>query len=142
MTAYRFSGVWLDISASTTMRYVTTNDDSGITIADALLNHSNAELLQYWHGELFTLTTPSPTNAQYPLVASIARLTFTTGLGNVEIVLPAPQAAILNADGITVDPSMITDVISAVVGHVVDAAGNPVTGFVSGTVTQGTVSPQ
>lgn len=114
------------------MRYIDTADDTGIDVADALLTESNAELFQYWHGELFTLTTPSPTNAPYPLVASIARLIYTTGMNDVQIILPAPSASIFNADGRTVNPTAIASITAAVVGHVVDNAGNLVTAFKTG----------
>ena len=131
-STYRFSGVWLDIGAQTTMRYVDTSDDTGHLVAVALEEYSNAALFQYWDGQLFTASMPSTSSLAYNQTQTVARLVFTTGTEDVSVVLPAPLLSIFMSDGRTVDPTSIPDIISAVVGHVVSNAGNLVTAFVTG----------
>jgi hypothetical protein len=60
-------------------------------------------------------------------------LTFTTATGElVNLSLPAPKGAIFKADGVTVDPSAIADVIAACIGNLCTAAGVAVSAYVGG----------
>jgi len=123
--------VWADTGGRTRATLL----DGNATLASvqaALQNHSQADILFYIEGPQVG-STPAPAGGVFPSVGDTVRLTFTDASGNMlNVVLPAPSANIFLADSVTVDATMIGDIITAVVGTVLSAAGNPATAFVAG----------
>lgn len=123
--------VWIDLQGRTTTSIPAADPDASGIMA-ALLNHSGAAVQQWFEG-VPTFPGATPSGVLLPDVADLARLTFTDAGGSlVNLSLPAPNAGIFEADTVTVDPTTIADIITASVGVLVSAAGNPVTAFVGG----------
>lgn len=132
MPNQRQAVAWIDVGGRTVQTVFLVND-TGSTLRAALLGHSNADVLDWFEGVDNFTTSPSPTFATFPSVNDNARLLFEDGSGNqASITLPAPQSAVFLADGVTVDPSAIADVISAATTYLVNSAGNTVTTYIGG----------
>ena len=126
---------WVDLQGRTTISIPAADPDSSGIMA-ALLNHSGASVQQWFEGPP-TFPGVTPSGAFLPDVRDLARLTFTDAGGSLVVVsLPSPNAGIFATDTVTVDPTTITDIITACVGTLVSAAGNPVTAYVAGTRNQ------
>lgn len=125
------SVAWID-AGGRTRQTITRTSTTASAIMSTLQGHSNAGVLEWFEGpdnQLFG----TGVNATFPDVADAAILTFTTAIGTlVTLTLPAPKLAIFMADGATVNPSAIADIIAAALANLVDGAGNPVTAYVAG----------
>lgn len=98
----------------------------------ALRGHSNADVQQQVEGPVVDYA-PAPVAGTYPSVRDQATLIFAAADGTqTQVILPAPKAAVFMADGQTVDPSVINDIIVAVVAAVQTASGAAVTNYVGG----------
>lgn len=123
--------IWVDAQGERVMHVITTSSGVG-SIETALGNHSNAGVVECWEGvdEFPTALTSVST---YPTVRATAVLTFRDATGSIaKLFLPAPSSAIFMSDGVTVDPSQISDIISSAVGNLISGAGNTVISFVGG----------
>lgn len=123
--------VWLDQNGAS--RLTTPRADTSLSsIQSALLAHSNAVIAYFWEGAQ-TVVGGSPVAATYQSVGDSVRLMFQDASCNqVALILPAPKSNIFFADSETVDPSTITDITAACLGHLQTAAGNVVTDFLGG----------
>lgn len=131
MSDHAVGAVWADVTGRTRLTIIKAATNP-CTILTKLQGHSNAEVLYNWDGQLDP-TIGTTTAAQYQSVAQNVTLVFQTASGSVlKVTLPAPDTSIFLADGVTVDPSAITDVITACVGELSDGAGNVATAFVAG----------
>lgn len=132
MTRQRQAIAWIDVGGRT-VQTIFLADTTGSDLRAKLLGHSNADVLDWFEGDDNFTSVPSPTFATFPSVFDNARLLFEDGSGNqASITLPAPQAAIFLADGVTVDPSAIADVITSATTYLVNSAGNVVTTYIGG----------
>jgi len=131
MAAQKRYIVWIDAGSRTTAT-IPCSDPGNTALMAALQNHSNAGVLNWFEGPENALT-PTATSAIFADVRDLARLTFSDPLGSlVNLALPAPQQGIFMADSVTVDPSMISDIIAAAIGHLCSSAGATVTSYVAG----------
>lgn len=77
--------------------------------------------------------TQEPGSGVYSTIADKVTLLFQTASGvTIQVTLPAPDASIFLADGKTVDPAQIADIITACVGTVQTLDGNVAIGFLNG----------
>lgn len=130
--ADRRTTVWQDAGGRTSAHLLTTSGGAAAVEA-ALAAKSNAGVLLSWEGAL-TVGAPAPVNAPYPDVQDVALLVYSTAGGTlVKVALPAPQASIFMADGVTVDPAQIGAITAAIIANVVTAGGAAVTAYVGGT---------
>ena len=139
MATDAYTLVWVDAAGGNSFRTIKVSGDPSAIIT-ALTARSNAGIAQYWGGPL---NQPGnlPTIADYPTAAQVAYLRFVDASGAVaNVALPAPPTSIFLADGINVDPSQITGIISACVGTLVTASGAPVVAYQSGTLGRGQVT--
>jgi len=128
--------VWGDVSGSASLNTIITNTGIG-AIETALQAHSNGAILTCSEGVLDVYST-TPVNASYPLIETSALLVFADALGSVgTLTLPAPQSSIFMADNETVDPSTISDIITAAIGTLLAGSGNPVTVYIKGYLRKG-----
>lgn len=126
--------VWIGAGTGLTINRVRTQSGAG-SIQAALLNHSNADVNDWWEGDLHINTSPSPVNAQYPNLVPPTVLSFLCADGTIATVrLPAAKIGIFLADGSTVDSTAITDIISACVGNLESPTGSLATAFLGGTL--------
>lgn len=78
--------------------------------------------------------TPA-SSGQYSLCTTTAVFNFLTGaLSGVQLTVPAPDASMFAADGVTIDPTsaLAAAVIAGVIGFLTDSAGNVVTTYTTG----------
>jgi hypothetical protein len=124
--------IWIDNNSFTTQTIVGSDPDAS-TIQAKLLLHSNGDVLNWFEGPPHPNPTPSTSGAVYVTVSDTARLLFLDSGGSlVTLNLPAPQASVFLADGVTVDPSAIADIIAAFIADGRSALGNPIASFVAG----------
>lgn len=132
MSAQKRQIVWIDLQGKTTATIPCADPDNSSIMA-ALQNHSGADVFSWFEGPANFLT-PAPSGVEFAGVTDVARLVFTDASGSlVTLALPAPNLGIFEADTSTVDPSTITDIITACVGSLCSAAGGLVTAYVAGT---------
>lgn len=123
--------VWIDVGGRTKATIPCTSTGAS-SIQAALLNHSNADVQEWFEG-FDTVLFPSPSAALYPDVIDVARLTFTDAFGSLaNLTLPAPKSGIFLADGVTVNASAIADIIAAAVGNLCSSGGGTVASYVAG----------
>jgi len=138
MANQRQSVAWVD-NGGRTRQTIFVAGSTGSTIRAALLNHSNADVLDWFEGVDNFNTSPSPITAAFASVRDAARLVFADGSGNqVGLTLPAPAEDIFLADLVTVDQTMIADIITAAQTYLINSAGNLVTTYLSGVRTANT----
>jgi len=131
-TVYKRSVIWLDAGGRTRQTIPATLTGAGLLVGD-MAAFSTAAVVEYFEG-VDTFTPSTPVGGTFPDVQDIARLTFKTGAGDlVQLALPAPNVGIFLPDGVTVDPSVITLIISDAIGNLCTPAGVAVTAFVGGT---------
>ena len=109
-----------------------TNSGLGGIVA-ALNGVSNAFIREESSGAR-TSHTGTGTVATYPTVRSTANLQYrdsTTG-AMARVYVPAPVSGIFLPDGVTVNPSAISTLNTAVIGAVLAGSGNVVDTFVGG----------
>jgi len=123
--------VWIDAQGERTLNVITTQ--SGVGGIEAQLSAlSNASVVECWEG-LDEVYTVSPVVAQYPTVRITAVLLFASASGSVgRLYLPAPIPTIFLSDGITIDPTQITALISAAVGSLICGDGTVAATFSGG----------
>lgn len=139
MAEQRMSVVWQDANGQQTVRSISTAF-GGSTILGDLFALSNAAPFQYWEG---TLVTPSDTPSTNPYLSArqVAYLTFRDAANNTaRLALVSPHSSIFLSDGVTVDPSAISTLITDCIGNLMTAAGTTVTVFVSGVLAGGAVN--
>lgn len=130
--ATRRSIVWVDANGSTRQSLVRGNATLA-GVQAALIAVSNADYQSQFEGTEHVNGAPAPISATYQPVGDYVPLVYSTAGGDlVYVTLPSPQAAIFLADQETVNPAAIAAVTAAIVGTVVDAAGNAVVAFVGG----------
>lgn len=124
--------IWTDANGVSTQTVLRGNADLA-AIVTALINHSAGGVSDSAQSVQPLLPVSSPVSAVYGSVADRVALFFATGVGNqVQVTLPCPDQAIFLSDNKTVDPTTITDVITACVGTITDVAGNVVVSYVNG----------
>jgi hypothetical protein len=123
--------VWQDANGSFTLRSLKTLAGAA-AIATALQGKSNAAVVETWEGT-DTFTGAIAGAGSYLSAGQVAYLEFTDIANNVTTVaLPAPDSAIFQADGVSVDATQIAGIIAACIGALTTAAGNAVTAFKAG----------
>lgn len=126
--------VWIGAGTGLTITRIRT-DSGAASIQSALLGHSNADFNDWWEGDAHVNSSPAPSNAQYPNLVPPTILNFLCADGTIAVVrLPAAKIGIFLADGVTVDASAITDVITACVGNLRSPSGSLATSFLGGTL--------
>lgn len=126
------SVIYIDAGGVATIHLIRTHTGGG-TILNLLLGHSNADVSSTWEGTEVVNSTPSPVAAEYPSGRIVAALTFLAADGTLATLnIPAPKINIFLADGTTVDPTQIADVIAACVGQLIAPSGSLVTSYVAG----------
>ena len=128
----RRTTMWTDFAGTNQMGTLRTSAGAG-SVQSQLALLSNAAPVEFWEGtDVFTGLTP--VNGQFPNIADFANLLYSTAAGNlVAVRLFAPKAAIFKPDLMTVDPTAIAALTTAVLANVLDANGNAVTSYVGGT---------
>lgn len=123
--------VWADYTGRTRLTIIKAAT-TPCSVLTALQGHSQAEVLYNWDGDLDP-GIGAAVAGEYQSVALSATLVFDTATGSkLYLTLPAPSLDIMMADGVTVDPSAIVDIITAAVGNLSDGGGNVATAFVAG----------
>lgn len=90
----------------------------------ALQGLSNADVTQSWEATPTINGAPAPVAATYVAVGDYAALVYEDAGGSlVYITLPAPQAGIFLADGVTADPVAIATASAAIIGTVLTGSG-------------------
>jgi len=132
--------VWIDSQSENVLHVMTTTAGAGTILSD-LAALSNAAPSFQWEGDIVDLS-PAPVVATYPSVRVTARLFFTdAATGSIAtLYIPAPKPSILLPDGVTVDPSAITTLITDCIGNLVAGSGNTVTMFTGGQLWQQRIS--
>lgn len=126
------SVIWVPAGPFSTITLIRTST-GGAAIQAAILNHSNADFLNEWEGTLNINSSPAPVNAEYPNTNQQARLVFTCAdATQAELIIPAPKIGIFLSDGVTVDATTITDIISACTGNLLSGSLSPATTYRSG----------
>lgn len=126
------SVIWVDGAGGSTITLIRADTDAS-SIETELLAVANSDWFNEWEGALNINTSPLPTIAAYQSVAQRATLSFQcadTTIATVQIV--APKGSIFLADGVTVDPSMITSLITACVGTLLSSTLSPAVTYVGG----------
>lgn len=127
--------IWIDAQGQRVLHVVTVASAVG-SIETALLNHSQADIVQQFGGTVANASV-APGVATYPTVRVTAVLYFADATGSIgKLFLPAPDANIFLPDGDTVDPTAIPDIISAAVGQLLAGSGSPVVAFTGGKLIQ------
>ena len=133
MAVQKRSIAWIDVGGRTRQTIPFCDPDCGALMA-ALQNHSEATVLEYFEGPVVSLSGTAA-GAQYADVAITARLVFQDATGHEAAVsLPSPDVSIFLPDQVTVDPSAITDFLTAAIGHLATSAGTLVTTYKAGTL--------
>lgn len=124
--------IWIDAQGQRVLHVITTGSGVG-PIETALANHSNAGVLECWEG-LDENMSPTPSTSPLPTVRSTVQLNFRNMASGsrATLFLPAPQTNIFLTDGTTVDPSLISDIISAAEGNLLAGDGSLVDDFTGG----------
>jgi hypothetical protein len=131
MATKRMTVNWASAYGLITSRSITT-DGGASTILTDLQALSNATGQQYWEGDV-TFNSNVPSTAPYLSVVQIAVLEFEDASGfTARLSLPAPQSGIFLSDGTTIDPSMISTLITDCIGTLQTAMGTLVTSFKGG----------
>jgi hypothetical protein len=124
--------LWVDGAGGSTITLIRTST-GGASIETEILGVINADIFNEWEGTLNINLTPAPTVAPYQSVSQKAQLVFLCADGTTAgVTLVAPKLGIFLADGITVDSSMITSLITACVGNLLSPTLSPATAFLSG----------
>lgn len=132
MTNVNRSIVWVDGAGGSTISLIRALT-SASTIETELLAVSNSDWFNEWEGTLNINLSPAPTIASYQSVSQQATLVFQCADGTTARVnVIAPKLSIFLADGVTVDPTAISSLITACVGTLLSATLSPATAFVSG----------
>lgn len=99
-----------------------------------LQSQSNAYIAQIAEGVVTTFTFPAPVPNPYPSVVQLAVCTYLDSASNQgTIKIPAPKRSIFLADGITVNPAILANILSnALVDSFVSPQGNAISSMVSG----------
>ena len=125
------SVLWTDYGGSNTITKIETNGGAS-SIVEAIQDISNADWVNRWEGPT-GFNTASTTFAQYPAASQQALMQFMCADGTVaRLAIPAPQIGIFLADGVTVDSTMIADLIAACVGTLAAPSGSLATSFLVG----------
>lgn len=123
--------IWLDAGGRTRQTLPATLTGATLIQGD-LQAISNAAIVEWFEGT-DNFISLAPTSALFPDVKDIARLTFTTGPGNlVDLAVPAPISGIFKPDLVTVDPTAIAVLIGDCIGNLSTSGGIAVTAFVGG----------
>lgn len=134
MALTRRGVVWIDAQGENLL-HVMTGVSSMSAVQSGLAALSNAGPLFDWEAEEDSFS-PAPTSSVYPTVRVQAVLIFqdSSTASIAKLYVPAPLSSIFLSDGVTVDPSAIGSLISAVEGVIVAGSGNPVDTFVGGQI--------
>ena len=95
---------------------------------------SNAIIVQIAEGAVTNFTNPPPVAAAYPSVVQCAECTYLDVSGNAgTIKVPAPKLSMFLADGITVNPAILANILgNAQADNFVSPQGNALASMVSG----------
>src|SRR5579863_2339040 len=103
---------------------------AGATSIENDLNALSQAQIDWCTQGVYETYTVTPGGGQYPSVNDWVALLFQTTAGTqVRLTLPAPSTSIFQADGQTVNPAMISTLITDCVGNLTDDAGNVVVSF-------------
>jgi hypothetical protein len=129
--AERANLIWVDSQGEQVLHIIVTS--TGVSsIRTALQAASNAVVTADSEGTNVSFSS-TPTVATYPSVRTTARLNFVSASGSRgSLLLPAPQSSIFLTDGVTVDPTAITGIITAAVGNLLAGDSTLVTMFTGG----------
>jgi hypothetical protein len=133
------SVVWVDASGYRGITRLNSVAGAAAVVA-AMVAASNADYQETWEGPLTANGAPAPIAATYQPQSARAAMTFICAdLTNLVLLLPAPQLTDFLTDGQSVDPASpaIAALIAACIGVLTNAAGSPVTAFVSGVLMAG-----
>jgi hypothetical protein len=123
--------VWVDFTGRTRLTIIKAGTDP-CTIASAMQLLSNSAILYSWDG-FIDPTLGSSLSGQYQAVNTAASLMFQTDSGSVlSLTFPAPLISVFKADKITIDPSLITSIITAAIGNLSDGNGNLASSYLGG----------
>lgn len=130
--------VWVDAQTESQLNVITT--DLGVGgIEAALENHSSAVVATCSEG-ILEISSAIPATTTYATCRVNAALRFSDGLGSVATVyIPAPNENIFLSDGVSVDQTMITDIITACIGNLLAGSGNVVTNYLGGEMYRGRI---
>jgi hypothetical protein len=124
--------VWADGQGERVLHVIRTLTGVG-AIESALESHSNAGVLTCSEGILDVEDGPTSTSP-YSTVRVTAQLRFQSPSGSTaSLFIPAPDTNIFMADGDTVDPTMVSDIIAAAFGGLLAGDGTVVSIFLGGT---------
>jgi len=122
----------VDSGGNNTITLIRT-DTGASTIQTDLLALSNADWFNEWEGTLNLNGSPAPTFADYPSVTQQATIIFQCADGTTARVdIPAPQIGIFLSDGVTVDSTMITTLITDCIGNLMSSSLSLATAYLTG----------
>lgn len=124
----------MDFGGKTSITLLLANPTASSIIA-AIAAISNSAETEHWEGPLVIASSPSPTFATYPSIAQQAVLSFRCADNTIaRVAVPAPALSIFLADGITVDASTITTLITACISQLVSNTGSAAVSFIGGSL--------
>lgn len=132
--ALRRDLIWVDAQGENVL-HIMTGASSMAAIMSNLISFSNADVLDWWEATN-NARTPTPTVATYPTVRVQAILEFrSSATGSAgRLFIPSPKSSIFLSDGVTVDPSAIGALISAVEGVLLAGDSTTVDQFIGGQI--------
>lgn len=126
--------IWVDAQGENVL-HILTGNGSMSAVMSQLIALSNADVLDWWEAAN-NARTPTPNTGTYPTVRVQALLNFRTSTTGSEarIFIPSPKSSIFLSDGVTVDPSAVSALISAVEGVIIAGDSSVVDQFVGGQI--------
>jgi hypothetical protein len=131
MSDHACGAVWSDVTGRTRLTVIKALTNP-CGILNALQAVSNAQVLYNWDGTIDP-AIGTATAAQYQAVQQNCELTFQTSAGTIlRLTLPAPPLTILKADKKTVDPALVSALVTACLGQLSDGSGNAAAVYLGG----------
>ena len=132
MADQSMSIVWIGAGTGLTITRVRTATGADTILTD-MLAVSEADFNDKWEGDLVVNGSPAPAGGQYPGLTSQALLQFMCADGTTAVLrIVAPSISIFLADGVTVDATTITTLITDCVGNLESPTGSLATSFLGG----------
>lgn len=132
MADQSMSVVWIGAGTGLTITRIRTATGADTILTD-MLALSQADYNDKWEGDLIINGSPAPAGGQYPGLTQQALLQFLCADGTAAVLrVVAPSISIFLSDGVTVDPSTISTLITDCIGNLESPTGSLATSFLGG----------
>lgn len=130
----RATYVLVDAQGESVVRVVTTNGGIG-AIETAIQAHSNGAIVTCAEGNL-EIYSSSPVTGTYSTVRVVARISFLSTTGSLgSVFIDSPNSDIfLSSDPDQVDPTAISDLVSACIGNLICGDGTVASTYQGGQI--------